>query len=177
MISSLDMRQDDMVREFFLGFIKVHILHHATEAPVYGLALITELRRHGYELSPGKLYPVLHELERAGYLWRLNRVVNGKVRKYYVLTRRGGAALRDARRKIGELVGELLEADIAGNGAAAPRLAARPRRSRRLPGRPADGSARRRSGARTSKDTPGASGMIRPGREAAAWRASARRIR
>jgi DNA-binding PadR family transcriptional regulator len=67
-----------MVREFFLGFIKVHILHHAAEGPVYGLALISELRRHGYELSPGKMYPVLHELQQAGYLRRIDRVVSGK---------------------------------------------------------------------------------------------------
>lgn len=38
---------------------------------MYGLALIAELRRHGYELSPGTLYPVLHQLEGAGYLSRL----------------------------------------------------------------------------------------------------------
>lgn len=100
---------DNMLREFFLGFIKVHILHHAAEEDVYGLALIAELRRHGYELSPGKMYPVLHELEQAGYLRRLDRVVNGKVRKYYRITPRGGLALSDARLKIGELVGELLE--------------------------------------------------------------------
>src|SRR5215475_10039386 len=79
----------DMLRNFFLGFIKIHILHHAGESPVYGLALIAELRRHGYELSPGTLYPLLHQLEEAGYLDRLDRVVNGKVRKYYALTRRG----------------------------------------------------------------------------------------
>jgi DNA-binding PadR family transcriptional regulator len=107
------MTHDNMLREFFLGFIKIHILHHAGEEPVYGLALIVELRRHGYELSPGTLYPVLHQLETAGYLRRLNRVVNGKVRKYYVLTRRGGQALSDARAKIAELVGEVLEADVA----------------------------------------------------------------
>lgn len=100
---------DNMLREFFLGFIKVHILHHAAEEDVYGLALIAELRRHGYELSPGKMYPVLHELEQAGYLRRIDRVVNGKVRKYYRITPRGGLALSDARLKIGELVGELLE--------------------------------------------------------------------
>jgi PadR family transcriptional regulator, regulatory protein PadR len=99
-----------MLREFFLGFIKIHILHHAGEEPVYGLALIGELRRHGYELSPGTLYPVLHQLEKAGYLDRLDRVVNGKVRKYYVLTRRGDRALNDARMKIGELVSEVLKA-------------------------------------------------------------------
>jgi PadR family transcriptional regulator, regulatory protein PadR len=103
------MTHNEMLREFFLGFIKIHILHHAGEEPVYGLALISELRRHGYELSPGTLYPVLHQLEKAGYLRRLNRVVGGKVRKYYLLTGRGGEALGDARAKIAELVEEILE--------------------------------------------------------------------
>jgi DNA-binding PadR family transcriptional regulator len=103
------MTRDNVLREFFLGFIKIHILHHAGEEPVYGLALIAELRRHGYELSPGTLYPVLHRLETAGYLRRIDRVVVGKVRKYYVLTRRGEEALGDARAKIAELVGEVLE--------------------------------------------------------------------
>jgi DNA-binding PadR family transcriptional regulator len=100
----------NVVREFFLGFVKIHILHHAGEEPVYGLALIAELRRHGYELSPGTLYPVLRQLEQTGYLRRLNRVVNGKVRKYYILTSRGGQALIDARAKIAELVSEVLAA-------------------------------------------------------------------
>jgi DNA-binding PadR family transcriptional regulator len=104
-----EMPHDDMLREFFLGFVKIHILHHAGEEPVYGLALIAELRRHGYELSPGTLYPVLHQLETAGYLRRLDRVVGGKVRKYYVLTRQGEQALGDASAKITELVGEVLE--------------------------------------------------------------------
>jgi DNA-binding PadR family transcriptional regulator len=108
--------RSDMLRDFFLGFIKIHILHHAGEEPVYGLALIGELRRHGYELSPGTLYPVLHQLEKSGYLRRLDRVVNGKVRKYYRLTRRGGVGLDDARRKIGELVDEVLEGRGARRG-------------------------------------------------------------
>jgi DNA-binding PadR family transcriptional regulator len=43
-------------------------------------------------------------------LRRLNRVVNGKVRKYYILTSRGGQALIDARAKITELVSEVLAA-------------------------------------------------------------------
>jgi len=119
-----------MLREFFLGFIKIHILHHAGEEPVYGLALIGELRRHGYELSPGTLYPVLHQLETAGYLRRLNRVVGGKVRKYYVLTRRGGQALSDARGKIGELVGEVLETDNARKGTQVRKTSVRTTRTR-----------------------------------------------
>lgn len=98
-----------MLRDFFLGFVKIHILHHAAEEPVYGLALIEELRRHGYALSPGTLYPVLHDLQEAGYLEREDRVVGGKVRKYYTITDPGREALAEARLKIAELVGEVLD--------------------------------------------------------------------
>ncbi len=98
-----------MLRDFFLGFIKIHILHHADVEPVYGLALIQELRRHGYELSPGTLYPILHSLEREGYLVRDDRVVGGKRRKYYAITAAGRSQLHEAREKIGELVTEVVQ--------------------------------------------------------------------
>jgi len=98
-----------MIRDFFLGFIKIHILHHAEQEPVYGLALIEELHHHGYELSPGTLYPILHQLEAKGYLLPEERVVGGKVRKYYSITAQGSAALVEARQKIQELVAEVLE--------------------------------------------------------------------
>jgi PadR family transcriptional regulator PadR len=98
-----------MLRDFLLGFIKLHILHHAAREPVYGLALIEELTRHGYTLSAGTLYPVLHSLEQAGYLEREDRVVGGKVRKYYTTTDTGSAALEEAKVKVRELVDEVLE--------------------------------------------------------------------
>lgn len=98
-----------MFREFFLGFIKIHILYHAALEPVYGLALIEELERHGYEISPGTLYPLLHSLEDEGYLVREERVVEGKVRKYYTATAEGRTALADVKPKIAELVEEVLE--------------------------------------------------------------------
>jgi PadR family transcriptional regulator, regulatory protein PadR len=98
-----------MLRDLFLGFIKVHVLHHAAQAPVYGLALMEELRRHGYTLSPGTLYPLLHGLEESGYLAHAPRVVGGKVRKYYTITPRGQEALADARTKMRELVAEVLD--------------------------------------------------------------------
>jgi DNA-binding PadR family transcriptional regulator len=98
-----------MLRDFFLGFIKIHILHHAAQEPVYGLALIEELRRHGYDLSPGTLYPLLHAMEDAGYLTREDRVVGGKVRKYYSITDAGRRTLADVRTKVVELVDEVLE--------------------------------------------------------------------
>lgn len=98
-----------MIRDFFLGFIKIHILHHAEQEPVFGLALIQELARHGYTLSPGTLYPILHSLEKDGYLASEERVVQGKVRKYYSLTEAGHRALVEARQKIKELMDEVLE--------------------------------------------------------------------
>lgn len=98
-----------MLRGFFLGFVKIHILHHAAEEPLYGLSLIEELRRHGYRLSPGTVYPILHGLVDAGYLVRAERVVGGKVRKYYSITRAGRRALGQSRRQIVELVQEVVE--------------------------------------------------------------------
>jgi DNA-binding PadR family transcriptional regulator len=98
-----------MLHDFLLGFIKIHILHHAEQEPVYGLALIHELQRHGYEVGPGTLYPVLHQLEKQGYLVAKERVVGGKVRKYYSATEAGSQALVEVRTKVRELVDEVLE--------------------------------------------------------------------
>jgi DNA-binding PadR family transcriptional regulator len=98
-----------MLRDFFLGFIKIHVLHHAAQEPIYGVAMIAELARHGYELSPGTLYPLLHNLEEQGYLVHEEHVVKGRVRKYYVITEEGRVALLEAKQKIAELVHEVLE--------------------------------------------------------------------
>lgn len=98
-----------MFRDFFLGFVKVHILHHAVQAPIYGLAMIEELQRHGYDISPGTLYPILHSLEEKGLLRREDRLVNGKVRKYYTVTEEGIRTLEEVKEKIRELVAEVLE--------------------------------------------------------------------
>lgn len=91
------------------GLIRLHILHHAAEAPVFGLGIVEELRRHGYEISAGTLYPMLHGLERKGYL--VSRLVRAgrRGRRMYEITRRGRAALADARARVRELYGELIE--------------------------------------------------------------------
>lgn len=97
-----------MIRDVLLGFVKVHILHHAAQGPVYGAWLIEELRKHGYTLSPGTLYPILHALEAGGLLTRESRVVEGRRRKYYTATAVGLEVLAEARSRIRELVDELL---------------------------------------------------------------------
>ncbi len=96
-------------REFFLGFIKIHILYHAAKEPIFGVEIAQELARHGYSISPGTLYPTLHRLEREGYLKSQTRVVSGKMRKYYQITGQGMRVLEQARRKIRELVTEVVE--------------------------------------------------------------------
>ena len=96
-------------REFFLGFIKIHILYHAAKEPIFGVEVAEELGRHGYRVSPGTLYPTLHRMEQEGYLESLSKVVGGKVRKYYQVTAKGKRVLQSSRRRIRELVDEVLE--------------------------------------------------------------------
>jgi len=96
-----------MLRDLQLGFIKIHILHHAGQQPVYGMWLIDELTHHGYKISPGTLYPTLHSLERAGYLISEKRVVEGRQRRYYTLTPAGEIALTEARARLAELTAEV----------------------------------------------------------------------
>jgi DNA-binding PadR family transcriptional regulator len=95
--------------DLYAGLIRLHVLHHAAEAPIYGGWIIEELRRHGYRLSPGTLYPMLHGLERKGYLKSRSERSGRRARRLYTITSKGRAALADARKKVNELFGELLE--------------------------------------------------------------------
>ena len=97
-------------RELFLGFVKAHILYHAGQGPVYGLWLIEELSHHGYKLSAGSLYPMLHNLEQEGLLASEKQVIAGKARKCYRLTEAGREALQGARDKAVELLNEISDA-------------------------------------------------------------------
>jgi len=96
-------------REFFLGFIKIHILYHASKEPIFGVGIVEELSRHGYYLSPGTLYPTLHRLVKEGYLKQDSKLVGGKVRKYYTITDSGLEVLKQARDKISVLVDKVLD--------------------------------------------------------------------
>ncbi|MBV9470609.1 MAG: helix-turn-helix transcriptional regulator [Abitibacteriaceae bacterium] len=99
---------DTIFRGIFLSFMRVHVLYHAAQAPIYGVEMTQELARHGYEVSPGTLYPLLHGLEKAEYLVSAEQVVEGKVRKYYSITPAGRKALKNLKPKIRELVNEVL---------------------------------------------------------------------
>lgn len=107
-------------RDLYAGLIRFHVLHHAAQEPIYGLAMIEELGRHGYRLSAGTLYPILHGMERKGYLRSYVRREGRSARRLYRATPAGLRALAVARDKVRELFGELFEGDLA--------LAARGRR-------------------------------------------------
>jgi PadR family transcriptional regulator PadR len=98
-----------LTREILLGFWKVHILHHAAEHPIIGQWVLSELRRHGYDISPGTLYPLLNRLERNGWLRSEAAVGDGKRRRYYHLTTRGAAVLELLRETVIELHHEVVE--------------------------------------------------------------------
>lgn len=109
-----DKPEEDILRDFFQSFIKVHILHHASENPVYGLWLIEELGRHGYSMSPGTLYPLLHSLEKVRFLRSEKKTVGGKVRIYYSTTSLGRRVLSRAREKIREMIAEIMKESQSG---------------------------------------------------------------
>jgi DNA-binding PadR family transcriptional regulator len=100
---------DTLEKDLFRGFIPFHILHHAGKEAVFGQALKPELERHGYRLSYGTLYPILHRLEKTGLLNSARSNVAGRLRKYYQLTAAGSVLLEKARSYIRELADELLE--------------------------------------------------------------------
>lgn len=99
--------EDKVLRKLFLGFIHIHILHHAKEHPIYGAWMHEELQGHGYEISAGTLYPILHSMEKDGLLLKEERNVKGKIRKYYTATTKGEEILIQARAKAYELFKEI----------------------------------------------------------------------
>lgn len=69
--------------------------------------MIEELRRHGYEIGPGTMYPLLHSLERKGYIRPKKERSGSRWRKVYRITPIGRRALNLARRRVRELFGEM----------------------------------------------------------------------
>jgi DNA-binding PadR family transcriptional regulator len=96
-------------REFVSGFIRLHILHHAAQGPLVGFWMIGELRRHGYELSPGTIYPLLHGLQKKGYLSVEVKREGRRAWREYSATHEGKKVLNAAKRKLRELFHELME--------------------------------------------------------------------
>lgn len=96
-------------QELYIGLVRLHVLHHAAEGPIFGLGIIEELGRHGYRLGPGTMYPLLHSMERRGWLRVNSEIVEGRKRKIYEATTEGRRALSLARNRVRELYEGMFE--------------------------------------------------------------------
>ncbi len=96
-------------QDLYSGLIRLHILHHAAHEPLFGFGIIEELGCHGYRLSAGTLYPLLHGMEKLGYLKSKEEKDGKRIRRVYIATALGKKALKEARGKVRELFGELFE--------------------------------------------------------------------
>ncbi|SFJ01806.1 PadR family transcriptional regulator [Nitrosomonas sp. Nm34] len=96
-------------KDFYGGLIRLHILHHVAEKPIFGLGIIKELRYHGYKLSTGTLYPMLHGLEKKGCFSTRHEHPGRRDRRVDEITKQGHVALADAKVKVKELFRELIE--------------------------------------------------------------------
>ncbi len=88
---------------------------------MYGYQMIEELSRRSndlFQMKEGTLYPILHGLERQGAVETYQAEgPNGRVRKYYRLTKKGGKYLKDQReewRAYSEAVNAVLRSCEAG---------------------------------------------------------------
>jgi len=94
-------------RDLYGGLVRLHVLHHAGEKPLYGHWMIGELRCHGYQIGPGTMYPLLRGLERKGYLLAKRERSGSRYRNVYRITPNGRRALNLAKQRVQELFGEL----------------------------------------------------------------------
>jgi PadR family transcriptional regulator PadR len=92
--------------DLLAGFVRLHILGHAAEHEIYGQWIIDELARHGYRLSPGTLYPMLHAMERKGYLTSRKERDGRLSRKLYQATDYGKEGYALAKVRLREFTGE-----------------------------------------------------------------------
>ncbi len=94
--------------QFLRGAVRLHILHHANIEPVHGAWMADELAGHGYKISPGTLYPMLHRMQEEGLLTSRQEVVDGRARRVYGITDLGRAELVEERAALAELSAEIL---------------------------------------------------------------------
>src|SRR5262245_33977988 len=96
-------------QDLLSGFIRLHILYHASKEPLVGYWMMDELARHGYTLSPGTLYPMLHGMEKKGYLKSTRKREGRRSWREYSATAEGRKALRVGNARLKELFKELIK--------------------------------------------------------------------
>ena len=103
--------QSTEVQRLYSGMIRLHVLHHAAQEPIFGFGIMQELRRHGYQIGPGTIYPMLHSMEKSGLLRSSSQKKDGRTQRAYHSTPAGRKALVEAKKNVRELFHELFEED------------------------------------------------------------------
>jgi len=96
-------------RDLCSGLVRLHVLYHACKEPIFGLGIIEELGQHGYRLGPGTIYPLLHRMEKKGYLRSFGTAGGRRERRFYRATAVGKKAFDQAKGKVRELFGEIFQ--------------------------------------------------------------------
>jgi PadR family transcriptional regulator PadR len=100
-------------RDLMTGFVRLHVLHHASAGPIFGIGIIEKLALHGYMLSPGTLYPILHGLHGDGFLRSRSEIVGNRRRRIYEITKTGERMLILSRVRLWELFKEVFENELS----------------------------------------------------------------
>ena len=100
MVNEPPLDELDEYRDLLVGLVRMHVLHHAAQEEIYGVWMIDELASHGYRLSAGTLYPMLHKMVRDGYLTVRSERDGRTVRKFYAATDKGRRGLAVARERM-----------------------------------------------------------------------------
>ncbi|MEM3852260.1 MAG: helix-turn-helix transcriptional regulator [Methanomassiliicoccales archaeon] len=92
---------DELTRYLEGGLFRPYVIWLCSKGPVSGTDVLEAEKMHSHYLSPGKLYPVLHQLLEDGLLEEEIRVEHGKVHKYYTATEKGRLALEQLKSELG----------------------------------------------------------------------------
>src|SRR5258708_6092592 len=91
-------------RDFMRGFVKLYSLWRASKGEIYGVEIMQEMKKLGFNLSPGTLYPMLPLLLNQRDLTVDEGKVGGKIRKCYSATTKGRREVKEVIERLSFLV-------------------------------------------------------------------------
>jgi len=98
----------NLSRDMIQGLVRLRILRAASRGPVSGVELSHDLASAGHQVSPGTLYPLLHAMEKAGWVKSNGKTVKGKRRRYYRVTKKGRSQLEQSLRALDQFLTGIL---------------------------------------------------------------------
>ncbi|MCD6414959.1 MAG: helix-turn-helix transcriptional regulator [Candidatus Diapherotrites archaeon] len=98
---------DRLKRKLGVECLWIHILYLLNEKPMYAYAIQEELsKRFGLKVSRIISYRVLYPLETRGFVTSSEKEVNGRIRRYYSITKKGKELLKEGKTFIKRVASE-----------------------------------------------------------------------